>query len=137
MSSITHGSGRRSARGFTLMELMVVVAIVGILAAIAVPSYNEQVRKSRRADAKTQVMEIAQGLHRFFTVRNRFTGGPCPIPDNDFYNIQCVLDDLSFTITATPVEGTPQEEDRCGALVLDNADRRTVVDAELTAQECW
>ncbi|MDW7601742.1 prepilin-type N-terminal cleavage/methylation domain-containing protein, partial [Stenotrophomonas maltophilia] len=58
----------RLARGFTLIELMIVVAVVAILAAIAYPSYSEHVRKSRRAQAKADLVEYAQLAERFHTV---------------------------------------------------------------------
>ena len=63
---------RRAGAGFTLIELMIVVAVVAILAAIAVPSYQEQVRKSRRAQAKADIVEYVQMAERFFTVNNTF-----------------------------------------------------------------
>ncbi|MCP4091353.1 MAG: prepilin-type N-terminal cleavage/methylation domain-containing protein, partial [Gammaproteobacteria bacterium] len=55
------------SRGFTLIELMIVVAIVGILAAIAYPSYQEQVRKSRRADANGALLGLANAMQRHAT----------------------------------------------------------------------
>ncbi len=60
-------------KGFTLIELMLVVAVVGILAAIAYPSYQAQVQKSRRADGLTTLMQIMQSQERFYTVNNRYT----------------------------------------------------------------
>ena len=63
--------GRRSI-GFTLIELMVVVAIVGILAAIAYPSYLDQVRKGRRAEAQALLMELAQRQQNFLMIRRRY-----------------------------------------------------------------
>lgn len=71
-------SGQRKVVGFSLMELMIVVAIVGILGSIAYPSYLNQVTKSRRTDAQAVLMEAAQFMERFYTENNRYhqdTGG--------------------------------------------------------------
>ena len=59
-------------RGFTLMELMVVVAIVGILGAVAYPSYIDSTRKARRADAQADLIELSGFMERFFTENNRY-----------------------------------------------------------------
>lgn len=68
--------GRRIKKdnGFTLIELMVVVAIVGILAAIAIPSYQDSMRKSRRADAQGALMNFANAMERYFTENNTYCG---------------------------------------------------------------
>ncbi len=63
---------RLSARGFTLIELMIVVAVIAILAAIAYPSYQDSVRKSRRADAKAALLDLAQFMERNYTTANRY-----------------------------------------------------------------
>jgi type IV pilus assembly protein PilE len=65
--------------GFTLIELMVSVAIVGILAAIAYPSYMNSVRKSNRADAKAELNDIAQRLQRCYTTYGKFNDATCPV----------------------------------------------------------
>ncbi len=65
---------RKHTRGFTLIELMIVVAIVAVLAMIAYPSYSRQVQKSRRAQAKADLTELAQGLEREFTANRDYTG---------------------------------------------------------------
>jgi type IV pilus assembly protein PilE len=59
-------------RGFTFIELMVVLALVGLLAVIAIPSYQESVRKSRRAEVRSQLMEVAQYLQRFYSHNDSF-----------------------------------------------------------------
>ena len=121
------------ARGFTLMELMIVVAIIGILAAIAYPSYQDSVRKSRRADAGAVLLELAQWMERFYTENNRYDqtragaavalpftrspkeGGPA----GGYYTIAPVTTQNTFTLTAT--RAGPQVSDTvCGNLTLSN-----------------
>lgn len=63
---------RNAARGFTLIEIMIVVAIVGILAAIALPSYFDSVRRSARADARASMLTLMQQQERFFTQNNTY-----------------------------------------------------------------
>eukprot|EP00456_Euglypha_rotunda_P052701 TRINITY_DN4249_c0_g1_i3.p2 TRINITY_DN4249_c0_g1~~TRINITY_DN4249_c0_g1_i3.p2 ORF type:complete len:149 (-),score=44.32 TRINITY_DN4249_c0_g1_i3:10-456(-) len=65
--------GQRRPRGFTLIELMIIVAIVAILAAIAFPSYSAYVRKARRVDAKNAVLDLASREEKFFSINNRYT----------------------------------------------------------------
>ncbi len=60
--------------GFSLIELMVVVAIVAILAAIAYPNYTDTVRRSNRSDARATLLQIAQSLERYFTENNTYAG---------------------------------------------------------------
>lgn len=64
-----------SDRGFTLIELMIVVAVIAIIAAIAYPSYMDYVRQSRRADATVALLELAQYMERYYTNNGRYTDG--------------------------------------------------------------
>ena len=63
-------SAMTQARGFTLIELMIVIAVIAVLTALAYPAYQDQVRKSRRAQAKADLVEYAQGAERYFTANN-------------------------------------------------------------------
>lgn len=72
-----------SKNGFTLIELLVAVAIVGILAAIAIPSYQESMRKSRRSDAQGALMSFANGMERYYTQNNTY----CDIGTNSYGSI--------------------------------------------------
>jgi len=124
------------AKGFTLIELMVVVAIVAILAAIALPSYQEQMRKSRRAQAKADLTELAQQLERAYTINRSYGVASFVLADsgitqsprdgNPFvaYTIALAQTTTTYTLTATPT-GTAQATDRCGILTLDQTGKKT------------
>jgi type IV pilus assembly protein PilE len=126
------GDSVRRMRGFTLIELMIVVAIVAILATIAYPSYIEHVRKTRRAQAMTDILQTTQNLERVYTTDHDYTkataicGQTLPSPldgDTSVYQLTPVCGSASsYTITATP-QGA-QAEDRCGALSIDQTGRK-------------
>jgi type IV pilus assembly protein PilE len=110
-------------KGFTLIELMVVVIVVAILASIAIPSYLEQSRKGRRADAVQAAGDLKLQLERWRAENPSYddcaecVSGTYPDPDNfdtDFYDISLEADTSTYTITAAP-QGK-QEDDRCGDL---------------------
>lgn len=142
--------------GFTLIELMITVTIVAILAAIALPSYLEQTRKTRRADAQTAIMENAQALGRHHTRVGCYqrstdcsdTSDPdfaipitkSPMQGTDvYYNLSVSYADInSFTITATPQNA--QAADKCGNLALTNTGVQTcslIADANDCLETCW
>lgn len=118
----------RKHKGFTLIELVIVVAIVAILAAIALPSYQEHVRKERRAQAKADMMELTQTLERKFTVDRSFAGFTLPSSQSPSegtaqYGLNIVSDATTYTLTATP-QGD-QVHDRCGTLTVNQLGTKT------------
>lgn len=118
---------RRAARGFTLIELMVVVAVVAILAAIALPSYQDALRKSRRGQAKADLVELAQIAERHRTVQGSYaTWAPpfttSPKSGTSHYDIALIRTASAFTLTATPSAG--QANDSCGTLAINQAGQR-------------
>lgn len=126
--------------GFTLIELMVVVAVVAILASIAVPSYQEQVRKSRRAQAKADLVEYAQMAERFFTVNNTYAGFTLPTTQSPreggtaHYTLAVVPTATTFTLTATAAGS--QASDRCGNLGITNTGQKSET-GSASLDECW
>jgi type IV pilus assembly protein PilE len=138
-------------RGMTLIELMVVVMIIGILTAISVPSYKSYVRKSRRADAKVALTNIAQQFERCYTRYNSYTNAGCAVvlPFNTPRNTYTIaadpvptpagVNDQTFAIKATPL-GDQVQDTACLALTLNQAGVKGIsVAGATTAQiaNCW
>ncbi|MEN1927571.1 type IV pilin protein [Luteimonas sp. MJ250] len=132
-------------RGFTLIELMIVVAVVAILAAIAYPAYNDSVRKSRRAQVKSDLVELAQRAERFHTSNNSYVGFWATVPTSHrisprtggtaAYSLTQVEAANSFTLSATP-EGTQTKDTRCGTLSLSHTGQKTE-NGTGTLADCW
>lgn len=123
-------------RGFTLVELMIVVAIVALLAAIAYPSYTRYVEKARRADGMAALMDAAQRLERCYTQTNTYVG--CTFPDvspDKFYTIKPdpAVTATTFTLTAKP-QGV-QKNSPCGTYTLNHRGERDSDGA--AADRCW
>ena len=117
--------------GFSLIELMIVIVIMAILSAIAYPSYQDSIYKSRRADAKSDLVEIASFLERYFTENNSYI--VAALPDSitsEYYIYSSAANTFSFVLTATSI-GT-QTSDPCGNLTLTHTG---VKGADIS--DCW
>lgn len=118
--------------GFTLVELMVTVAIIGILASIAFPSYQEYLKKGRRAAAQSHMMDIAQRQQQYLIDTRSYASSlsdlnlTTPADVSTYYTIEIEVGEdppPSFTVTATAISGTAQAGDP--TLTIDNAGAKT------------
>jgi type IV pilus assembly protein PilE len=134
------GYGMNRARGFTLIELMVVVAIVAILAAIAIPSYGRYAFRSRRADGQELLLRIATAQERFYATNNKYgdltdLGFTDPTSEKQYYTASIPASSSStYTATATPTG--VQASDQCGSLSIDSTGSKTFSGDE-TNGHCW
>ncbi len=122
----------RVQRGFTLLELMIAVAVVAILAAIAYPSYQSHLISSRRAAAQSHLMDIAQNEQQYYLNARSYAATvsalsmTTPSEVSSYYTITIAATSgapPTFTATATPIAGTSQVSD--GALSINNAGVKT------------
>jgi len=129
---------RRSNRGFTLIEIMIVIAIIGIVITIGYPSLTEYVKKGRRAEVAGLLSEQAQILERFYSKSNVYTGVTGLSTGNDYYTITPTVADQTFLLTATRKAGS-MATDKCGDFTINNTGVRSMVGAKtgLTTKDCW
>lgn len=143
MKQKTNRGYRPNERGFTLIELMIVVAIVGILTSIAYPSYVSRIAKSRRADATAALMSAAQAMERYGSERATYVGatlggsGIYPSTSSGGYYTLSLssLTSTTYTITATATGG--QASDKCGNFTYNQAGVKGVSGAGANAAACW
>lgn len=137
------------AQGFTLIELMIVVAIVGILAVIAYPSYQAQANKSRRADGIAKILEVAQKQERWFSQNQSYAsalitlGYPATLDSDEGYYRITLADATActtgafvgcFTVTATN-QGAQNSDTRCETLSVNDRGQRTATDSASPAND--
>src|SRR5690554_1658643 len=130
---------RYTEKGFTLLELMIVVAVVGILAAIAYPSYMDSVRKSNRADAKAALNDAAQQMQRCYTLKSSYSGCDSNVATTspeDFYTIGVNATDTTYTLTATAAKKPQLGDTNCTSLGLNHLGAKTP-DPSTDTHRCW
>jgi type IV pilus assembly protein PilE len=150
-------SRKRRSAGFTLIELMVTVAIVSVLATIAVTTYSSQIQKSRRTEAKTALLDLAGREERLFSTTNAYSRDESflgyatvstPMTNmnfgNRYYQLTASVPDpaqpagtSSYILTASPVAGQSQANDTtCGSFSVNQLGQQTVTGTG-TVASCW
>jgi type IV pilus assembly protein PilE len=155
----------QTQKGFTLIEIMIVVAVIAILGAVAYPSYVEQILKGTRTEGKASLMRTTQTLERFFTARGRYPTVPefstlfglaantsvLSNPDNvtlGKYQLLYVITTptpqadggLEYQLTAQILNNgvvDPAQDSVCGHLQLDSRGRRSVSTGTSNTERCW
>lgn len=142
------------SRGVTLMELLIVVTIIGIISAVALPQYQQHVAKSRRVDTGTVLSTAAAFMQQFQETNNgsfqKASGGPADLPvalrtsppnatgNAVVYTIAVTAPTPNtFLLTATPRSDGPMGSDACGNLTLDQRGRKGVTGKDKKVQDCW
>lgn len=127
-------------KGFTLIEAMIVVAIIAILASVAVPSYLESVRRGNRAEAVATMLKNANWMEQQFTTNNTYVlaSGTIPFtqsPESGTAKYTIALA-AGTTATSYKIEATPVKTDKCGKFSLDQSGKREV-GGTATVADCW
>jgi type IV pilus assembly protein PilE len=142
---------QQRAQGFTLIEIMIVVAIIGILAAIALPAYPGYIAKANRADARAQLLQGAQFMQRFYSANDQYdqdrAANPVlvQIPANlkvsppegaTLYTLSVDATVTAYTLTMAPVAGAKMASDPCGSFKLNSVGTKSVT-GTMSRDACW
>jgi type IV pilus assembly protein PilE len=133
-------------KGFTLLEVMIVTAILAILSALAIASYKHYAFRARRTEARQMLMSIAHGEERWYATYNRYTddlgkfGYATTAPNASYEMVLTVQGDdaQGYVVAALPANN--QSGDACGVMTIDNAGTKTPARSDSTANangNCW
>ncbi|WP_024298027.1 type IV pilin protein [Methylomicrobium lacus] len=133
----------KTTAGFTLIEVMVTLAIISILAAIALPSYTEYVKKGRRSDAKAGLLNVQMAQEKYRANHISYgtlaqIGVPATSPDGNYTLAVTSATATNYTATATPKD--LQAGDKCGTFAVNSSGKTissSVQTTDAKVQECW
>jgi type IV pilus assembly protein PilE len=131
----------KKTAGFTLIELMIVLAVLSIIVAIGYPSYQEHIKKSRRAEGMGQLLTLADRMERAYSDTGTYPTNVSEIytatTDSGLYTLSIVsANNVSFTISAAPTSVKNQDDDKCKTFTLTSLGDQSVTDNSLKDQ-CW
>ena len=132
---------RTHVKGFSLMELVITLAVLAILATLAFPSFSDQLQRGRRMDAITTLLNLQIAQEGWRANNNSYAdleqlGWTTDASAEGYYRVQIVRSSAAgFLATAEPLAGGPQREDRCGIYALDQ--RGPVISADYADDICW
>jgi type IV pilus assembly protein PilE len=143
---MNHPTQARTSHGFTLIELMITVAIVAILAAVAIPTYKDHIARGRRAEASAVLVEVNQYMQRYYSSNDGYTSTvpsslenvPRGATTGLTYQISAAINTASYTITAAPIGA--MSTDTCGNLLITSQGRKLISvggAAATTSVACW
>ena len=144
---------QKPVKGFTLIELMTVILVLGILVGVGVPTYRNYVMRAQRAEAKTTLMRVQAQQEKFYMQNNTYTtdvnnpppaGLGIPASENVYYDIAIVAGTggltIGYTVSAVPAPGSPQlDDDDCALFSVDQSGAR-YAESKIAVDEtrtCW
>jgi type IV pilus assembly protein PilE len=137
----------KRANGFTLIELMIVVAVLAIIIALGYPSYRDQVMKARRTEAMGELLELADRLERYYADQGTYAGATLGGAESDIYPTTTeggyytlsitAQDNVAFSLQAVPVAGRSQAKDKCDTFTITSLGVKGVSGGSLAVKDCW